>query len=62
MVAIADLERIASNTDFNTWVDLESTEILLNDWKLIQESEKIWGEYDAKDAYFKGLEYINNLK
>ena len=29
---------------------------------LIQESERIWWEMDAKEAYFKGLEFINNLK
>lgn len=29
---------------------------------LIQESERIWGEMDAKEAYLKWLEFINNLK
>lgn len=29
---------------------------------LLQESEKIWWETDAKEAYIKWLEYINNLK
>ena len=28
---------------------------------LLQESERIGGETDAKTAYMKGLEYINNL-
>jgi len=29
---------------------------------LIQESERIWGEMDAREAYIKGLDFINNLK
>jgi len=45
--------------------DLDSTETLLNDWKLIQEAEKNYNPdncMSAKEAYYKGLEYINNLK
>jgi len=29
---------------------------------LIRESEESWWEMDAKEAYVKGLEFINNLK
>lgn len=29
---------------------------------LIQESERKWWEMDAKTAYLKWLEFINNLK
>jgi len=66
MVAIVEKEEI-SKIHFDIWIEnfddyKESPEELERDWKLIQESEKIWGEYDVKDAYFKGLDYINNLK
>ena len=29
---------------------------------LIRESEEMWWEMDAKEAYVKWLEFINNLK
>lgn len=29
---------------------------------LIEESEKTWWEMDAREAYIKWLEFINNLK
>lgn len=69
MIAIAK-KQITNTSNINVWVqnfyeDLDSTETLLNDWKLIQESEK---EYDpkncmsAEEAYLKIKNYINNLK
>ena len=66
MVAIVEKEEI-SKIHFDIWIEnfddyKESPEELERDWLLIQEAEKLWGEYDVKDAYFKGLDYINNLK
>jgi hypothetical protein len=70
MVAIAEKQKIThfSNTNLSEEIfyeDMDSTETLLNDWKLIQEAEK---DYDpnncmsAKEAYLKIKKYINNLK
>ena len=72
MVAIAEKQNVKNISTFNIWVwnfydeeYLDSPEVLLNDWKLIQEAEK---NYDpdkcmsAEEAYLKTSEYINNLK
>jgi len=70
MVAIAEKQKISSTSSVYVWEenfyeDMDSTETLLNDWKLIQEAEK---DYDpnncisAEEAYLKLKKYINNLK
>jgi len=70
MVVIAEKQKVSHFPNVYIWTesfyeDLDSTETLLKDWELIQESER---NYDpnkcmsAEEAYIKGLEYINNLK
>jgi len=41
----------------NLYVNTIEQEVLL-----IRESEEKWWETNAKKAYIKGLDYINNLK
>jgi len=67
MVAIAERQKINNISNINIWNqdfydNLDSIETLKRDLVLIKESEDMWGEIDAKDAYFEGLKFINNLK
>ena len=70
MVAIAERQKTNNISNINIWnqdfyENLDSTETLLNDWKLIQEAELNYNPdncISAKEAYLKGLEFIKNLK
>lgn len=70
MVAIAEKVEIKNVSNSNFWTqefydNLDSTETLLNDWKLIQESEEQYNPNNcmsAEEAYSKIKNYINNLK
>ena len=67
MAAIAEREKINNISNINLWNQdfYNNEETLLNDWKLIQEAEENYNPdncMSAKEAYYKGLEYINNLK
>ena len=70
MVVIAEREKINNISNINVWNqvfyenDLDSTETLLKDLELIKEAEENYNPdncMSAKEAYYKGLEYINNL-
>lgn len=43
-------------------VNILNVKTLEEEIYLIQESERIWWETDAKEAYLEWLKFINNLK